>query len=342
LRNDERRKKSQRRPAGWWLRFPNEIAACPACTSQRIQVLDAFFIPRTSDGRRISFATGCDECGLLFSNPVPTREDLDRFYSTEGPWAALHEERTKRIEEKALLRRKEPKPRRAGGKRSGRDLLLEALTPYLPIETPLSGAKVLDVGCGDGRLLDRLQDLGWQTYGIEPSTSVAFLRHHRLDAPPPDHSFDFAILHHVLEHVAEPLGLLRQVAGALRDGGVLFLSVPRLDTLPVHRQYRYCLNGRRHIVAFSERCLQGLLARAGLAFTARVDAGLDETLTEGQPKRLRVVATRTTAPLHLPASPLAPARKALRDYGRTGDMASRMRRLLPVRVRAALLDRARE
>jgi hypothetical protein len=85
-----------------------------------------------------------------------------------------------------------------------------------------------------------------------------------------------------------------------------------------------------------------LLARAGLAFTARVDDQLDHVLTEGRPMRLRVVATRTMAPVQTPAAPMEPARKALRDYARTGDMASRMKSLLPVRVRAALMDRARE
>jgi SAM-dependent methyltransferase len=171
---------------------------------------------------------------------------------------------------------------------------------------------------------------------------VAFLRHHRLDVPPEDGSFDLVILHHVLEHVAEPLGLLRQLARSLRDGGVLFISVPRLDKLPIHRDYRYCLNGRTHVMGFSETCLHGLLARAGLTPTARLDDRLDVALTDGKPLRLRLIATRTAAPPRLPDAPLAPARRALHAYARTGGPTSRMRVLLPVRVRAALMNRAKK
>ena len=223
------------------------------------------------DGRRVSFAVGCADCGLLFTSPPPNREELNRYYSTEGPWASAHEERTKWIDAKNRRRLEKGQLPKVGARRGAPDVLLDELASHLSIHAPPAGARVLDIGCGDGKLLDRLSVLGWQTYGIELSSPVAFLRHHRLDAPPEDGSFDLVILHHVLEHVVEPLDLLRQAARSLRDGGVLFLSVPRLDTLPVHRDYRYCLNGRTHVVGFSETCLRGLLARVGLTPTARLD-----------------------------------------------------------------------
>jgi len=178
----------------------------------------------------------------------------------------------------------------------GPGAVVSALAPYAPVHNPPSGAKVLDFGCGDGKLLNRLQDRGWETSGIEPSTAVAFLRHRHLTSPPQDGSFDLVILSHVLEHVINPLGVLRQLAESLREGGVLFVSVPRLDTLPQHGDLKYCLN-HRHVVCFSETCLRGLLTRAGFATTARLDAKeLDEAFTDGKPLRLRLVATRTAHP----------------------------------------------
>ena len=66
------------------------------------------------------------------------------------------------------------KPRRV---RRPLDLVLDALAPFVPIDDAACGAKVLDFGCGDGKFLDRLQERGWDTSGIEPSTDVAFLRH---------------------------------------------------------------------------------------------------------------------------------------------------------------------
>ena len=322
----------------WRLQFENEDSACPACASSSITLLDVTPIRRTPQRRRLAFITGCRACGLLFSNPLPTEEDLKQHYSEQGPWAA---DRLDRMASRSKQKSGKELPPKTDGPRRSPGLLLSALATYTAVHNPPSGAKVLDFGCGDGKLLNRLQDFGWETSGIEPSTGVAFLRHRRLTLPPQDGSFDLVVLNHVLEHVINPLGLLRRLAGSLREGGVLFVSVPRLDTLPQHGDLKYCLSGHRHVVCFSETCLRGLLARAGFTPTARLDAKeLDEAFTEGRPVRLRLVAARTAHPPRPPDAPLAPAVKALALHARTGGgLAARMRRLLPVRLHAALMDR---
>jgi SAM-dependent methyltransferase len=331
------------KPARFWLRFPHEATRCPACSSTHIALLDAFRIHPDSDDRCVAFLTGCHACGLLFANPLPTAPQLQQYYSADGPCASVGAERVLKIEEAHRRlggKKSRPKIRKAAG---GPDLLLDALARYAPVHEPPPGAKVLDFGCGDGKFLNRLQDLGWETYGIEPSSHVAFLRHRRLDAPPSDASFDLVVLHHVLEHVTPPLDVLRQLAGALRDGGLLFLSVPRLDTLPQHGDLTYCLNGMSHVVSFSERCLAGLLSRAGFAIAARLSTPeLDDSLTKGKPLRLRLVARRTATPPPSPEAPLAPALEALRQHARVNvSAAGRVRGMCPVRLSAALLARGR-
>jgi SAM-dependent methyltransferase len=193
-------------------------------------------------------------------------------------------------------------------------------------------------------MLNPLRDAGWETYGIEPSTSVAFTRHRRLAEPPPDGRFDFVILHHVLEHVRDPLDILRQLGAATREGGKLFISLPGLDALPVHGNFRYCLDGRKHLMCFSEACLATLLARAGFEISARLQSPeLDLALTDGQPLRLRLVATRTSQPSAPPVEPLAAAARALTQYARMrSPVGARLRGVVPVRLRAGLMNRARE
>ena len=327
--------------ASFWLRFSDELSACPACASSRVTPIDAFPIPRVQKHRRVAFVAGCHECGLLFANPMPTAELLENFYSETGHWAAVRAERTERLEAAysgRLQKTQLPKPPR----QSRRDLLFDAMAPHVPVYAPPQGAAVLDFGCGEGKLLDWLQARGWQTYGIEPSGAVAFHRHARLESPSQDGRFDFVILHHVLEHLAAPLEVLRKLAGATREGGRLFISVPRLDTLPQHGDFRYCINQRTHLVSFSETCLRGLLARVGFAVVARLDAPeLDKVLTDGKPLRLRVVATRTSSPVALPRAPLEAGKAALARYARTHGGRWRLEAALPVRLRAALLDRSR-
>lgn len=303
-----------------------------------------FPIRRDRKGRLLSFITGCHECGLLFVNPVPTEEHLQQFYSDSGPWAAARSAQTSTVAAAHArgLRGKPPQPK-PGKPLPAREVLLNALAPYVPIHEPPAGARVLDFGCGEGQFLNSLQDRGWDTYGIEPSTSVAFLRHHRLTSLPDDGTFDFVILHHVLEHVTDPLGLLRQLAASLREGGSLFVSVPRLDTLPEHADFNYCINGRHHPVPFTEACLRGLLARASLELVTQLNTKeLDEAVSDGKPLRLRLLATRQAVPSVPVSTPLAPALRALAQYAHAHDgLAARVQKLIPLRMRAALMVRAR-
>jgi SAM-dependent methyltransferase len=318
------------KPPLLWLRYDNEARACPACSSSRITLLDVFKIPRDRRGRRLAFVTGCHECGVIFVNPLPSPEELHERYAPEGAWAETRKVRA-------------AKPPAFPVARDPRDVLLDALEPHVRVHTPPAGARVIDFGCGEGKFLDRLQAAGWQTFGIEPSTSVAFQRHGRLDQPPQDASFDFAILHHVLEHVTNPLDILRQLAGAVREGGILLVGVPALDTLPQHGDFKYCIDGRNHLLAYSRRCLTGLLARAGFVTVARLEGAQLDALTKGTPLRLRLVARRTPAPIAHEPAPLAPAIEALSRFAsdRRG-LAARVRATLPVRMQGAMLDRAVE
>jgi SAM-dependent methyltransferase len=319
------------KPPLLWLSFPTEVNACPACRSRRIVLLEPFKIPRDAKGRRVSYLTGCHECGLLFANPQPSPQDLERQYAPDGAWRHGREARAaKRVD-------------RPAASRDPRDVVLEALARFVPIDAPPAGSRVLDFGCGDGKFLDRLQDRGWKTFGIEPSTDFAFSRHEQLREPPADGRFSLVILHHVLEHIPEPLTLLKQLAASLEVGGTLFVSIPSVDNLPQHQDLKYCIDGRHHIVAFSERCLSELLGRAGLSLAALLDdEGLDREITGGRPLRLRIVARRTDRPAPGSEPPLAPALLALRRYHAQTEGGLVLRALLPVRFRGALLDQSIE
>src|SRR5207302_938926 len=50
----------------------------------------------------------------------------------------------------------------------------------------------------------------------------------------PERTFDFIVMGHVLEHVADPVGLLRRARTWLSPGGCLFAAVPNANS--IHRQ----------------------------------------------------------------------------------------------------------
>jgi SAM-dependent methyltransferase len=283
-------------------RVPRECERCPACRSKHLYELDLLSLRPPVDGYRTGFVSGCDDCGLVFSNPQPTRAEQDRFYSPEGEWGSRRSDVPARVEAR------EATPGKSWS------WPFEAIRDQLSVTSPPAGAKVLDFGCADGKLLDALQDRGWETWGIESAVDRAFARHRRLETIPKSPTFDLIVANHVFEHVTDPLGLLREFAGACRVGGYLHVGVPRFDTLPIHRDYKYVINGRAHVTAYTWPCLQGLLARAGWQPVAPPA----DRVSKGQGRytyaRLRVLAKRVAEPVEPMPSPAQAARTAVRRY----------------------------
>jgi SAM-dependent methyltransferase len=123
--------------------------------------------------------------------------------------------------------------------------------------------------------------------------------------------FDLVIAYHVFEHLPRPMDTLRELVAALRPGGYFLVSVPRLDALAVHRDFKYCLHRRNHIVAYTEACLRGLFARADVEVVEALHH-LDERFSKGLPLRLRLLARKTaaTAVVADPAGALKPVIEA--------------------------------
>src|SRR4029077_11317490 len=107
---------------------------------------------------------------------------------------------------------------------------------------------VLEIGCGDGALIVRLQSLGFarRFKGLEISPSalervrqknlvnVDFELFDGYGIRFANRQFDMVILSHVIEHVAHPRQLLYE---ALRVAKTVFVEVPLEDTLRLPRDF---------------------------------------------------------------------------------------------------------
>lgn len=99
------------------------------------------------------------------------------------------------------------------------------------LKVPLSRMKTLDYGMGWGLWVRIAQKLGCDSYGLEVSEEhLQYIRRHGCggitDAEIPEHRFHFINTEQVFEHVAQPLQLLKLLAGSLVPGGVVKISVP--------------------------------------------------------------------------------------------------------------------
>jgi 2-polyprenyl-3-methyl-5-hydroxy-6-metoxy-1,4-benzoquinol methylase len=139
-------------------------------------------------------------------------------------------------------------------------------------------AKVLDLGCGLGQVLELLSDArpGWELHAADAyercleatAARVPLAGRHRLsevrldlDSLPGD--FDLVVLSHVLEHMLDPVGALRAVLGHVRPGGHLLLAVPnpvRPSVILASLLRRDYVN-RGHVVAWDRAHWMNFLER---------------------------------------------------------------------------------
>jgi SAM-dependent methyltransferase len=147
---------------------------------------------------------------------------------------------------------------------------------WLKLARTSTRAHVLDIGCGAGTILEWMARLGFRRLeGIDPH-----LRHERddgtirlrrlrleqvLEGP-----FDLIMLHHVLEHVPDPIATLRQARAMLAPGGRLLVRMPVMGTEAWRRYgvHWIQLDAPRHLHVMTTAGLAAAARQARLAVDA--------------------------------------------------------------------------
>jgi SAM-dependent methyltransferase len=129
---------------------------------------------------------------------------------------------------------------------------------------------VLDVGAGDGTLLDALRRHGRDALGLELVSTRPDIRAADVeDLPDDERDFAAIVFWHSLEHLRRPSSALARAAELLAPRGVLVVAVPNSDSLQARLfgDRWLALDLPRHLVHLPASALSERLEQLGLRVT---------------------------------------------------------------------------
>ena len=191
---------------------------CLHCQSNKLKPLK---------GYETAHLCRCSRCGFVFSQTIPTADELEEHYSKYSRNDYLSPITVKRYEE-----------------------LLDQFEKYRKT------GKILDVGCGIGYFLEVAKKRGWEVYGTEYtdqavnicrekgiSMEQGILETHNYDLE----SFDVITSFEVIEHINNPLEELANFHSLLRPGGLVYITTPNFNSL-----LRYRLKSAYNVITYPE------------------------------------------------------------------------------------------
>jgi len=241
-----------------------EADLCPACGSASMRTLfhgtDRLF------GTTANFfeVVECTNCRLIRLFPQPTAAELNRYYPANY-WFAPGTDAASRAED--FYRR----------------LVLGDHVRFVEraIENTKAAGPLLDAGCGGGLFLRLLRERGHKVVGLDFSMEAAHtawtvnrvpaMRGTLLMAPLRPAAFSVITMFHLLEHLYDPVGYIKEAHKLLAKDGRLVVQVPNAAS------WQFLLFGQnwngidipRHLVNFKEKDLVALLESCGFEVLRR-------------------------------------------------------------------------
>ncbi len=182
----------------------------------------------------------CKNCGLVYLSPRPEAHELARYYPDSY----------------------KPYRNKPAGFR------------YIPPKSPAK--RILDVGCGSGNFLEKLhredstlalEGLDFDLRACEAARAKGFqvFEGTLLEAEYPDNSFDEIYMSHYLEHVPDPVAVLRETRRILKKDGEAVARVPNFNSLSrmIFGSRWAPLEPPRHFYHFTPHTLEAVARKAG-------------------------------------------------------------------------------
>lgn len=270
------------------------VSACPLCNERRRNTLYKGLKDLLFGAPGEWTLNQCTGCGLVYLDPRPAMNDMDKAYTASyshrksakpSNGLTLPEQLMSKVKSVIML----DYLTNSYGYKANPSLWKRMITfpftasPYLREQAAYSvmklpftpGGRLLDIGCGVGKFIELMSDMGWKAEGLDTDPVVVqnckgrglSVREGTLEKQGyPDNYFDAITLKHVVEHVYDPVCLLKECHRILKPGGKLVLMTPNLESLghKKFKQFWIGLDAPRHLFLFTAKTLSQAIQRAGL------------------------------------------------------------------------------
>lgn len=187
------------------MRWITEKHNCPLCASHRRKILGKRGGQAHRDGLGVETnVVQCKNCRVLYT--YPTLVPLSNPYKDTDAYFHSHNEEQK----------------------------IEYVAKQILKAEEILGCKgkLLEIGCGRGEMLRAGLKLGWEVQGVEMTEEFApkdlpieIAKVEECDALLHE-KYDLILLPAILEHLYQPVPVIRRIANALKPGGLLYIEVP--------------------------------------------------------------------------------------------------------------------
>jgi SAM-dependent methyltransferase len=190
-----------------------DLADCPICKGAHVCIGNVPTICPTS-GTRLDLRA-CKKCGHWWHSPVPDQATLLDMYASGSPYVVGPDSASFLADSKPM----------------------DSFDRFaLRIMGTLKPARYLEIGAGGGQMMRRARSMGFDCYGVDPGQRIREPAIKRsLDEFPEELTFSVFLLKDVIEHVLDPLALLRHLRKRAESNAIAIASFPCCDSKPARR-----------------------------------------------------------------------------------------------------------
>ena len=212
---------------------------------------------RESHHKREEFAlVKCQRCDMIQTSPRLGSSEIAVYY--EEPYCNKGDDKFKSVFEAVEI-----------FFRVRRARFINSLTP--------APGRILDIGCGRGKMLSVLSERGWEAHGCELNDRRAIQARKNKNLAIytgefekinfPEAYFDVITLWHVLEHLPDPKTALRKIGRILKGKGLLVIEVPNIASWQsgLFKKHWFHIDAPRHYAHFSPDTLSVMLDECGFS-----------------------------------------------------------------------------